>query len=62
MRPEKLIQMIKIASVIIAVVAFLGLAFMKQIILGIILATGVLLLGVAVIYMYRTDYLSELKN
>jgi len=59
MEPSKRVQIIKVSSVIFAVIVFLGFLLMKQVILGIILAVGVLLLGAAVIHMYRTDFSGE---
>ncbi|MCL2863674.1 MAG: hypothetical protein FWE54_06320 [Methanimicrococcus sp.] len=62
MKPEILIKIINITSVVIASIIFAYFLFIQHIILGIILAAGVILLGFAIIHVYRTDYLGELND
>lgn len=62
MEPKKLIQTVKIASVVIAAAALLYMIVAGQILLGAVMAAGIVLLGAAIIHMYRTDYLGELND
>ena len=62
MKPEKVIKLIQIISVVLAVVVLIYSVITDNFLWGFIIGISLILFSVVVIRMYRTDYLGELDD
>ena len=62
MKPEKVIKLIQIISVILTVAVLIYSAIIDNLLWGFVIGISLILFSVVVIRMYRTDYLGELDD